>query len=51
VAAAFRYRILSMAARLIRTGRRWQLRLDKDWPWATHLAAAFARLRAAPWPA
>ena len=50
-AAAFRYRILSMAARLIRTGRRWQLRLDQDWPWATHLAAAFARLRAAPWPA
>jgi len=49
--AAFRYRITHVAARLIRTGRRWQLRLDKDWPWATHLAAAFSRLRAAPWPA
>src|SRR5260221_716062 len=49
--AAFRYRITRVAARLIRTGRRWQLRLDKDWPWATHLAAALSRLRAAPWPA
>jgi hypothetical protein len=49
--AAFRYRITSIAGRLVRTGRRWQLRLDRDWPWATHLATAFARLRAAPWPA
>ena len=30
--AAFRYRITSIAGRLIRTGRRWQLRLDRDWP-------------------
>jgi Transposase DDE domain group 1 len=49
--AAFRYRITCMAGRLTRTGRRWQLRLDQDWPWATDLAAAFNRLRAAPWPA
>ena len=49
--AAFRYRLTSIAGLLVRTGRRWQLRLDRDWPWATHLAAAFARLRAAPWPA
>jgi hypothetical protein len=49
--AAFRYRITSIAGRAIRTGRRWQLRLDRDWPWAAHLATAFARLRAAPWPA
>ena len=49
--AAFRYRITSIAGRLVRTGRRWQLRLDRDWPWATQLATAFARLRAAPWPA
>ncbi len=48
---AFRHRVLSMAARLIRTGRGWRLRLDKDWPWATQLATALARLRAAPWPA
>jgi hypothetical protein len=31
--------------------RRWQLRLDRDWPWATHLGTAFSRLRTAPWPA
>jgi hypothetical protein len=49
--AAFRYRITSIAGRLVRTGRRWQLRLDRDWPWAAHLATASARLRAAPWPA
>jgi hypothetical protein len=27
------------------------LHLDRDWPWTRHLAEAFARLRAAPWPA
>jgi hypothetical protein len=49
--AALRYRLLHVAARLIRTGRRWHLKIDRDWPWATDLATAFARLRAAPWPA
>jgi hypothetical protein len=49
--AALRYRLLHVAARLIRSGRRWHLKIDKDWPWATQLATAFARLRAAPWPA
>jgi hypothetical protein len=49
--AAFRYRITGIAGRVVRTGRRWQLRLDRDWPWAAHLATAFTRLRAAPSPA
>jgi hypothetical protein len=49
--AALRYRLLHVAARLIRTGRRWHLKIDRDWPWASDLATAFARLRAAPWPA
>jgi len=49
--ATLRYRVLHVAARLIRTGRTWHLKIDKHWPWATHLATAFARLRAAPWPA
>jgi hypothetical protein len=49
--AALRYRLLHVAARLIHTARRWHLKIDRDWPWATDLAAAFARLRAAPWPA
>jgi hypothetical protein len=48
--AALRYRLLHVAARLVRTGRRWHLKIDRDWPWATHLATAFTRLRAAPWP-
>jgi Transposase DDE domain group 1 len=49
--AALRYRLLHVAARLVRTARRWHLKIDRDWPWATDLATAFARLRAAPWPA
>jgi hypothetical protein len=48
--AALRYRLLHVAARLVHTGRRWHLKIDRDWPWATHLATAFTRLRAAPWP-
>jgi len=46
-----RYRVLHVAGRLLTTGRRQILRLDRNWPWATDLAAAFNRLRAAPWPA
>ena len=49
--AALRYRLLHVAARLVHTGRRWHLKIDRDWPWADDLATAFARLRAAPWPA
>src|SRR5664280_1792967 len=43
-----RYRICAVAAKLVRTGRSWQLQLDRDWPWAQHLQDAFNRLRAAP---
>jgi len=46
----FRYRVLHLAARLSTTGRRLILRLDQRWPWATDLATAFDKLRAAPWP-
>jgi hypothetical protein len=49
--ATLRYRLLHVAARLTRTGRTWHLKIDRHWPWASHLATAFARLRAAPWPA
>lgn len=48
--AAFRYRLCSVAARLVRSGRAWQLKLDTDWPWAQALETALTRLRAAPWP-
>jgi DDE family transposase len=43
-----RYRLLHVAARIARHARRLILRLQATWPWATELAAAFARLRALP---
>jgi hypothetical protein len=45
--AAFRYRVLHVAARITRTGRRTLLRIDKTWRWAVHIANGFTRLRAA----
>jgi hypothetical protein len=46
-----RYRLLHTAARLTRGGRRLRLRVDQHWPWAAHLAAAFARCATLPQPA
>jgi DDE family transposase len=43
-----RYRLLHVAARVIRHARRVIVRLQRTWPWAVALAAAFARLRALP---
>lgn len=43
-----RQRLLHIAAKLVRHGRRTQLKLDRDWPWSQALAAAFKRLRAIP---
>ncbi len=43
-----RQRLLHLAAKLVRHGRRTQLKLDRDWPWSGALAAAFARLRSNP---
>ena len=43
-----RYRLLHVAARLAFHGRRARLRLQRTWPWAGELAAAFARLKALP---
>lgn len=45
--ATFRYRVLHVAARLTRGGRQLRLRLDSTWRWATEIAEAFTRLRAA----
>jgi hypothetical protein len=41
-----RYRVLHVAAILVRRGRKLVLRLDRTWPWAHDLQMAFARLRA-----
>jgi hypothetical protein len=46
-----RYRLLHTAARLAFHARRATLRLQRSWPWARELAAAFARLAALPPPA
>jgi hypothetical protein len=43
-----RYRLLHVAARVVRHARRLILRLQASWPWAAELAGAFARLRALP---
>jgi Transposase DDE domain group 1 len=43
-----RYRLWHVAARVVRHARRVTVRLQRTWPWATALAAAFTRLRALP---
>ncbi|MER6327716.1 IS1380 family transposase, partial [Streptomyces coelicoflavus] len=45
-----RYRLLHVAARLTRTARQTRLRIAENWPWATDLSTAFARLAALPQP-
>jgi hypothetical protein len=42
-----RYRVLHVAALLVRRGHTLTLRLDETWPWSSDLADAFSRLRAA----
>jgi Transposase DDE domain group 1 len=43
-----RYRLLHAAARLAFSARRAKLHLQRTWPWAAELAAAFAKLKALP---
>jgi hypothetical protein len=45
-----RYRLLHTAARLAFHARQATLRLQRTWPWARELAAAFVRLAALPPP-
>jgi hypothetical protein len=45
-----RYRLLHVAARLTRGQRRLWLRIQRSWPWAYDLAAAFAQLATLPAP-
>ena len=42
-----RFRILAVAGRIIRTGRRRRLRLPRDWPWNHLIDTGWTRLRAA----
>ena len=45
-----RYRLLHVAARLIRSGRRLHVRIDRNWPWKAALVNAYTRLSALPLP-
>ena len=45
-----RYRLLHLAAHIVRTARRTYLRIAQTWPWAHDLATAYARLDALPRP-
>ncbi len=45
-----RYRLLHVAGRVTRTGRRLRLHIDRAWPWAADLVRAFQRLRCLPTP-
>ena len=45
-----RYRLLHVAGRLAFHARQAILHLDRDWPWARELTAAFQRLAALPPP-
>jgi hypothetical protein len=45
--AAFRYRVLHVAARITRGSRQVRLRIDATWRWAKAIAAAWIRIRAA----
>ena len=44
---AFRYRVLHTAARITRGARQLRLRIDATWRWATAIATAWHRIRAA----
>jgi hypothetical protein len=46
-----RLRLLAIAGRMTRSGRRTQLRLDRRWPWAATVTAAVARCAPSPTPA
>jgi hypothetical protein len=43
-----RLRVLAVAGRLARSGRRLRLRLSERWPWAGEVTAAVTRLQALP---
>ena len=50
-AATIRRRLLALPGRLVRSARRWTLRLPVRWPWANDFTTALTALRALPPPA
>ncbi len=47
-AATFRRRLLALPGRLVRSARRWTLKLPTRWPWADTFTVMLLRLRALP---
>ncbi len=47
-AATFRRPLLTLPGRLVRSARRWTLKLPTRWPWADTFTAMLLRLRALP---
>lgn len=45
---ALRYRVLHAAGKLVRGGRRRQLKISRTWPWADAIATAWTRITALP---
>lgn len=45
---SLRYRVLHVTARILHSGRRWILRLQRRWRWTAILHDAFRCLRALP---
>jgi Transposase DDE domain group 1 len=45
---ALRYRLLHAAGKLVRGGRRRQLKISRTWPWADAITTAWARITALP---
>jgi hypothetical protein len=43
-----RYRVPHVAARIIHSGRRREIRIPETWPWADEIAAMFGRINALP---
>jgi hypothetical protein len=48
-AKTLRRRLFSVPARLVRSARRWQLRLPRHWPWERQFLVALQRLRGLEW--
>jgi hypothetical protein len=50
-ARTIRRRLFSIPGRIVKTARRWTLRMPARWPWAQDFLAALTRIRALPPPA
>jgi hypothetical protein len=47
-AATLRRTLFCVPGRLVRSARRWHLRLPTDWPWAAAFLTALTRITAIP---